>query len=92
MAVECALSINKQNNRITAHRKRIAKRQGKKKAVVASAHLILTIAYNILKTGIPYQELGPDYAKKPVKDKELLMINYLKKMGYEITQSDQQSA
>lgn len=40
VAVECALATTRQNNRISSHRKRIAKRQGKKKAQVASAHLI----------------------------------------------------
>jgi transposase len=92
MAVKCALAINRLNNRITSHKKRIAKRQGKKKATVASAHLIITIAYNILKSRMPYQELGPDYAKQPIKDKEKLMIRYLKKLGYEINQTDQKSA
>ncbi|GLB61623.1 hypothetical protein NCCP133_37520 [Cytobacillus sp. NCCP-133] len=61
MAVECVLATSRQNKRISSHRKRISKRQGKMKGRVASAHLILTIAYNILKTGEPYQELGPDY-------------------------------
>nr|WP_244943925.1 hypothetical protein [Siminovitchia fortis] len=92
IAVECALATTRQNNRITSHRKRITKRQGKKKAQVASAHLILTIAYNILKTGEPYQELGPDYVRQKQKDKELKMIEYLKKKGYTIALSGQQSA
>ncbi|UTW69751.1 transposase [Anaerobacillus sp. HL2] len=61
IAVECALAARQQNNRISAHRNRIMKRQGKKKAHIASAHLIIVIAYNILKTGEPYQELGSDY-------------------------------
>jgi transposase len=30
-------------------------------AIFALAHKILVIAYHILKTGIPYQELGGDY-------------------------------
>ncbi|WP_212667903.1 IS110 family transposase [Virgibacillus pantothenticus] len=43
MAIECVLGTSRQNNRITAHRKRIAKRQGRKKANMASAHLLITI-------------------------------------------------
>ncbi|MEC1639989.1 hypothetical protein P9E76_21310 [Schinkia azotoformans] len=92
MAVECVLATSRQNNRISAHRKRIAKRQGKKKAQMASAHLIITIAYNILKTGEPYQELGTEYVHQALQNKELKMIEYLKKKGYTIEQSDQQTA
>ncbi|MDQ0412930.1 hypothetical protein [Mesobacillus stamsii] len=76
IAVECAFETTKLNNRITAHRKRIMKRQGKMKARVASAHLILTIAYNILKTGEAYQELGPEYVQQKRHDKELKMKRF----------------
>ncbi|QQK81638.1 IS110 family transposase [Salicibibacter cibi] len=92
MAVECALSTARQNNRISAHQKRIMKRQGKKKAQFASAHLIVTIAYNILKTGEPYQELGPEYVHQKQQNKERKMIEYLKKKGYTISNSDPETA
>ncbi|GIP63778.1 hypothetical protein J32TS6_23330 [Virgibacillus pantothenticus] len=49
-------------------------------------------AYNILKTGEPYQELGPDYVKQHHKNKELKMIEYLKRKGYRISSSYQQPA
>ncbi|MDM5306999.1 hypothetical protein [Peribacillus frigoritolerans] len=64
MAVECVLATSRQNNRIASHRKRITKRQGKMKGRIASAHLLVTIAYNILKTGEPYHELGSITLKK----------------------------
>jgi transposase len=92
MAVECVLATSRQNNRISAHRKRIMRRQGKKKAQMASAHLILTIAYNILKTGEPYKELGPNYIEHQQKDKESKMVEYLKRKGYSVSSSDQQTA
>lgn len=92
MAVECVLSTSRQNNRISAHRKRIMRRQGKKKAQMASAHLILTIAYHILKTGEPYQELGPNYVEDQHKGKELKMIEYLKRKGYRISSCDEHTA
>lgn len=59
---------------------------------MASAHLILTIAYNILKTGEPYQELGASYVKKEQRNKELKMIEYLKRKGYNVSTSDQKTA
>ena len=92
IAVQCALATTKQNNRVASHQKRIAKRQGKMKARIASAHLILTIAFNVLKTGEPYQELGADYLKERQKDKELIMIEYLKKKGFTVVPSEQQTA
>lgn len=92
IAVECSFATDRQNNRISTHRKRILKRQGKSKARIASAHLILTIAYNILKTGEPYQELGPDYVIQKEQNKELKMIHYLKKKGYSIKLSEEQTA
>ncbi|MBD8589347.1 hypothetical protein IFT92_16230 [Peribacillus simplex] len=90
MAVECVLATSRQNNRIASHRKR--KRQGKMKGRMASAHLLLTIAYNILKTGEPYHELGSNYLEEKQYNKELKMIEYLKKKGYTIAPSEQQTA
>jgi hypothetical protein len=87
MAVECVLATSRQNNRIASHRKRITKRQGKMKGRIASAHLLLTIAYNILKTGEPYHELGSNHEEKQT-NKELKMIKYLKKKGYIIAPSE----
>jgi hypothetical protein len=53
----------------------------------------LTIAYNILKTGEPYHELGSNYLEEKQMNKELKMIEYLKKKGYTtIPPSEQQTA
>jgi len=40
---------------------RIKARRGWGKAIVAVGHKILVIAYSLLKTGTPYQDLGSDY-------------------------------
>lgn len=71
MAVECVLATSRQNNRIASHRKRITKRQGKMKGRIASAHLLLAIAYNILKTGEPYHELGSNYLEEKTKQQRI---------------------
>ncbi|WP_117161079.1 IS110 family transposase [Paraliobacillus sp. X-1268] len=92
MAVQCALSTRPQNNRISSFFKRIHKRQGAKKAQMATAHLLLKIAYTILLTKEPYKELGPDYMKQKQKNKELKMVEYLKKKGYEISSTDPEVA
>lgn len=59
---------------------------------MASAHLIITIAFHILKTGKPYQELGPNYVQQHHKNKELKMIEHLKRMGYSISSADEETA
>lgn len=84
LVAECALSTLSQNNRISSFQKRIMKRQGKMKARIATANLILKIAYNIIKTQEPYQELGPDYLKDQQQTKEVKMIHYLQKKGYQV--------
>jgi transposase len=43
---------------------RVKARRGWGKAIVAVAHKILVIAYCVLKTGTPYQDLGGDYFDK----------------------------
>jgi hypothetical protein len=77
---------------MASHRKRITKRQGKMKGRIASTHLLLTITYNILKTGEPYHELGLNYLEEKQNNKELKMIEYLKKKGYTIAPPEQQTA
>jgi Domain of unknown function (DUF5615) len=41
--------------------RRLVKRRGDKKAIVAVAHSILVIAYHVLRDGQSYRELGSDY-------------------------------
>ena len=43
---------------------RVKARRGWARAVIAVAHKILVIAYCVLKTGAPYQDLGDDYFDK----------------------------
>ncbi len=43
---------------------RVKARRGWSRAVIAVAHKILVIAYCVLKTGAPYQDLGNDYFDK----------------------------
>lgn len=63
---------------------RWVKRMGKKKALVALAHLILKIAYHVLKTKTPYHELGPDYLPDRTKRQEQKYIKSLEAKGYKV--------
>lgn len=46
---------------LRAQGNRLARRRGKKRAAVAIAHTIVTIAYHILSRRQPYQDLGSNY-------------------------------
>jgi transposase len=51
----------KKQSYFQAQFRRLAGRRGKKRAIVAVAHSILTDTYHILKEGTPYRELGADH-------------------------------
>jgi transposase len=46
---------------LAAQYRRLVKRRGDKKAIVAVAHSILMIVYHVLRDGQSYRELGGDY-------------------------------
>ncbi len=63
---------------------RIRARCGWSKAIVATAHKILVIAYGILNNKLPYQDLGSDYYDRLNPDKTIRRIqNRLAKLGYQ---------
>lgn len=51
----------KKNSYLSALYRRLAARRGGKRAVIAVAHNLLVIAYYILRDGVCYRDLGPDY-------------------------------
>ncbi len=68
MLIQAAWAAIRVRGRLQARYNRLVRRFGgdknpaaKKKAITAIAHTLLKIAYQVLKTGIPYQELGADY-------------------------------
>jgi transposase len=54
-------AVFKRDSYLAAQYRRLVKRRGDKKAVVAVAHSILVIAYHVLRDGVSYRELGGDY-------------------------------
>jgi transposase len=83
---EVAWVIARQNdNYLSAHYHRIARRRGKLKAVVAVAHSVLVIAYHVLKERQPYRDLGADYFDK--LDTERIQRHHVKRLqalGYDV--------
>jgi transposase len=65
---------------------RIARRRGKKRAILAVAHKVLVIIYHVLKTKKPYAELGEDYFDQMERSHiERRSVRRLEQLGYEVT-------
>jgi transposase len=54
-------AVRKRDCYLAAQYRRLVKRRGDKKAIVAVAHSILVIAYHVLRNGQSYRELGGHY-------------------------------
>jgi transposase len=66
----------------------IARRRGKKRALIAVAHRMLIDIYRILKTGEPYQEIGAEVVyERSIKRREKSMIKSLERAGYTVTKA-----
>lgn len=59
--IEAAWATSHTKGYLGAQYRRLARRRGKRKALVAVAHSILVIAYHLLKEGTTYHDLGQDY-------------------------------
>jgi transposase len=71
---------------LSAQYRRLARRRGKKKALVAVAHTLLVMCYEVLKKGEAYRELGADYFDKlsPERRTEQL-VRQLEQLGHKVT-------
>jgi transposase len=71
---------------LAAQYKRLVKRMGKKKALIAVGHSILVIAYHVLQNRTQYQELGGDYFDRRNVDKQRKrLIRQLESLGVKVT-------
>ena len=65
---------------------RVKRNRGHKKAVVATGHHILEIAFYILRDGVSYQELGGDYFDRKHRDRAIRRhVRQLEELGYKVT-------
>jgi len=84
---EVAWSIaHTSNTYLAAHYHRLARRCGKRKAIVAVSHTVLVVIYHMLQEGRPYQDLGADYFDR--LDTQRLRRHYvrrLEQLGYAVT-------
>ena len=86
MLTQCAWAASKtKNTYLSAKYYSLVGRRGKKRALIAVGHKILIMVYYILKTGMPYKELGKDYLNRRREDKIVKgHMKRLKDLGYEV--------
>jgi transposase len=68
--------------------RRLAARRGKKRALVAVAHALLGVIYHVLKEGVEYRDLGPDYFEKLEPERlRRYLVKRLQGLGYDVVLS-----
>jgi transposase len=71
---------------LAAQYRRLARRRGKKKALIAVAHTLLVVCYQVLKKGQPYRELGPDYLDQLEPERRArYLVRQLESLGHKVT-------
>jgi hypothetical protein len=75
----------KKGSYFSALYRRLAARRGKKRAIVAIAHALLTVVYHMLKTHSHYYELGSNYFDQLHPEATVRYhTGRLQQMGYEV--------
>jgi len=76
----------KKDSYLAALYHRIARRRGKKRALVAVAHSILVSIYYMLSRQQPYQDLGSDYFDSRRKEAKVdYLMRQLRRLGFQVT-------
>jgi transposase len=79
-------AVFKPDSYLAAQYRRLVKRRGDKKAIVAVAHSLLVIAYHVLRDGQSYRELGSDYFDhRNAQRLTRYHTQRLAALGYEVT-------
>jgi transposase len=74
------------DNYLAAHYRRLSKRRGAHKAVVAVAHSVLVVIYHMLRDQRPYTDLGADYFDRlDTARLERQHVRRLEQLGYPVT-------
>lgn len=69
-----------------AQYRRLAKRRGKKRALVAVGHTLLVMIYQVLKKGTPYAELGADFLDRQEPERlTRQLVKRLESLGHKVT-------
>jgi transposase len=83
----------KKKSYFQAQYRRLSGRRGKKRAIVAVAHSILTDTYHILKEGVSYRELGGDHFDRLHHDRiRRYHVRRLQDLGYMVVLDERKVA
>jgi transposase len=85
--IQCALAATRKNgSALQARYHRVKSHRGHKKAIVAVAHQLLTIAYFVMRDGVPYTEHGSDYFDRRHTDRAIRRhVKHLEALGFHVT-------
>ncbi|MFO0928382.1 MAG: IS110 family transposase [Gemmataceae bacterium] len=71
---------------LAAQYRRLAKRRGRKRALVAVGHTLLVIIYHVLKRETTYQELGADFLERLDPERVTRqLVKRLEALGHQVT-------
>lgn len=71
---------------LSAQFRRLVRRMGKKKALVAVGHSILVMVYHVLSRRVSYAELGGDYFdRRDVEAQQKRLVRRLESLGLRVT-------
>jgi transposase len=77
---------------LSAHYRRLAQRRGKKRALVAVGHTLLTVIYHVLKHHKEYHDLGPDYYEQLEPERlRRYLVRRLQGLGFDVTLAPQEA-
>jgi len=85
--IQAALgAMRKKNSALQARYYRVKRHRGHKKAVVATGHQILEIAYYVMRDGVSYDELGADYFDRRHAERAVRRhVKQLEALGFHVT-------
>jgi len=71
---------------LAAHFRRIARRRGNKRAIVAVSHTLLIVMYHMLSKQLPYADLGADYFDRLQPERlTRYYLTKLRSLGFKVT-------
>ena len=86
-----SIARSKTPNYLSSLYHRIARRRGKKRAILAVAHSLLVSIYHMIRDNKPYKDLGPEYLEKQDSERvERRAVERLQQLGYQVTLTPKQ--
>jgi len=87
-----AVALERSATALGAFYRRMKARLGAPKAIVAAAHKLAVLIYNLIKHGAKYQEKGPLYFEKEYKERtEKRLKRLAAQLGYDLTPKSQET-